>query len=123
MLSWIIQIFFISILFIFLIHHILLFFKSTLTVPKVKDLVSSSNLKYQNIYDVINNNSNSSSSNKDFSYIDLLPNEDNSSVNMKNELKSFLKKQLNNDNVNSKTDLLNYDTSGIESASSYFSNY
>ena len=60
MLSWIIQISLISIIFIFLVHHILMFFKTTLTVPKIKDLVNSPNQKYQNIYDTISHNSNSS---------------------------------------------------------------
>lgn len=116
MLSWIIQIFLISIIFIFLIHNILLYFKSTLTVPKIKDLVNTSNQKYQNIYDVINN------TNKDYSYIDLLPSDDNSidkdksNDKMKNELKSFLKKQLNSSN----DDLSN--AYNIES-SNYFSKY
>ena len=99
MLSWIIQISLISILFIFLVHHLILFFKSTLTVPKIKDLVNSPNQKYQHIYDTISNNSSSSSSSstslsKGYTNIELLPlNNDNDS--MKDELKSFLKKQLN----------------------------
>ena len=59
MLSWIIQITLISIIFIFLVHHLILFFKSTLTVPKIKDLVNSPNQKYQHIYDTISNNSSS----------------------------------------------------------------
>uniref|UniRef100_A0A6C0KM39 Uncharacterized protein n=1 Tax=viral metagenome TaxID=1070528 RepID=A0A6C0KM39_9ZZZZ len=93
MLTWIIQISLLSIIFIFLIHHLLLFFKSTLTVPKIKDLVNSPNQKYKNIYETI--------SNKNVSYtnIDLLPCQPDIKENksMKDELKSFLKKQLNND--------------------------
>jgi hypothetical protein len=70
-----------------------MFFKTTLTVPKIKDLVNSPNQKYQNIYDTISHKSTS------YTDIDLLPTGDiiNESSNMKNELKSFLKKQLNND--------------------------
>jgi len=96
MLSWIIQISLISIIFIFLVHHLLMFFKTTLTVPKIKDLVNSPNQKYQNIYDTISHNSNSGG----YTDIDLLPSDNfvnNESTNMKNELKSFLKKQLNSD--------------------------
>ena len=105
MLSWIIKISLISIIFIFLIHHLLLFFKSTLTVPKIKDLVNSPTQKYKNIYETI--------SNKNVNIIDLLPSSDFISDNevvlqdlnvekksMKDELKSFLKKQLNNENDN-----------------------
>ncbi len=100
MFTWIIQISIISIIFIFLVHHLIMFFKSTLTVPKIKDLVNSPNQKYQNIYDII--------SHKPTSYtdIDLLPINDSNNTDMKNELKSFLKKQLNNDsdtNTNTNT--------------------
>jgi hypothetical protein len=94
MLAWIIQMSLISIIFIFLVHHILMFFKTTLTVPKIKDLVNSPNQKYQNIYDTIaNNNSNTNASANSYTAIDLLPTENT----MKDELKMFLKKQLNND--------------------------
>ena len=99
MLSWIIQISLISIIFIFLVHHLLLFFKSTLTVPKIKDLVNSPNQKYQHIYDTILNKSDTLSSSSsssvpsaEYTNIELLPLNDDS---MKYELKSFLKKQLN----------------------------
>lgn len=95
MLIWIIQISLISITFIFLVHHLLMFFKATLTVPKMKDLVNSPNQKYQNIYDTIVNKSHSVG----YTDIDILPSNDfkNTQPNdMKNELKSFLKKQFTN---------------------------
>lgn len=101
MLSWTIQITIISIVLIFLIHHLINFFKSALTVPKIKDLVNVPHKKYENIFNVINNsNSNSNNSiNNDNKYeLDiekLLPKND---VNMKNELKNFIKKQFNNTN-------------------------
>ena len=70
-----------------------MFFKTTLTVPKIKDLVNSPNQKYQDIYNTI--------SHKPPSYtdIDLLPSEE-SPVNMKDELKLFLKKQLKTESDN-----------------------
>jgi hypothetical protein len=124
MLTWIIQFSIISIIFIFLVHHILLFFKSTLTVPKIKDLVNSPNQKYQNIYDTLLHNSNS------FTNIDLLPSNDTSLINsslnneyvdvernnMKDELKSFLKTQLNNT-------LDDSNVMGMNSSSNHFSNF
>jgi hypothetical protein len=99
MLTWIIQISIISLIFIFLVHHILMFFKTTLTVPKIKDLVNSPNQKYQNIYDTLSHNStyNSNSNPNSYTNIDLLPSE--VIPTMKDELKSFLKKQLNNDHI------------------------
>ena len=114
MLAWIIQISIVSFIFIFLVHHLIGFFKTTLTVPKIKDLVNSPSQKYQHIFDTINTNTNSytnsytklnteslnSNSNPNsYTAIDLLPSSDfNASPKdaMKDELKSFLKKQLNN---------------------------
>ena len=111
MLSWILQISIISIIFIFLVHHLLCFFKSTLTVPKMKDLVNSPIKKYQDIFDTITNSNTINNSNTNYNYlptsdvntdytdytdINSLPTENiNSGNDMKNELKSFLKKQLN----------------------------
>jgi hypothetical protein len=118
MLSWILQISVISIIFIFLVHHLLCFFKSTLTVPKMKDLVNSPVKKYQDIFDTITNSNNTNYNtnyNKylpnpdgmnDYTDINLLPSENtntntntnNNASGMKDELKMFLKKQLNSSN-------------------------
>jgi len=104
MLTWIIQISLISLIFIFLVHHLIMFFKSTLTVPKIKDLVNSSEQKYQKIYDTLSTNGNGNTNGNANSYtaIDLLPSSfiNDADSSMKDELKSFLKKQLNNDNDN-----------------------
>ena len=103
--SWIIQITIISFILIFLIHHLLNFFKSVLTVPKIKDLVNRPKQKYNDIYNVISSsetvtyNNNSSSFNNDtinYNLEDILPSYKAES-NMKTELKNFIKKQLNND--------------------------
>jgi len=109
MLFWTIKITIISIIFIFLVHYLINFFKSVLTVPKVKDLVNSPNKKYESIYNTIkdyerNKSSeiatNINSSNvveEDYTLIDLLPSTNENEVQkptMKNELKNFLKKQL-----------------------------
>jgi hypothetical protein len=103
MLSWAIQITIISFVLIFLVHHLINFFKSTLTVPKIKDLVNTPTQKYENMYKIINNNSNNNindlsnnintNNNNDYTLIDLLPNK-NDDLNMKSELKNFLKSQL-----------------------------
>jgi hypothetical protein len=102
MLSWIIQITIVSIILIFLVHHLINFFKSTLTVPKIKDLVNSPTQKYENMYNIIKNNSLSSntpsgitgSNSADYTLIDLLPTKQETPTSMKNELKNFLKKQM-----------------------------
>jgi hypothetical protein len=95
MLSWVIQITVISTVLIFLVHHLINFFKSTLTVPKIKDLVNTPLQNYENIYNIIKQNSNIST-NEDYTLIDLLPIVKKDEVTMKNELKNFLKKQLHN---------------------------
>jgi len=100
MLSWIIQITLFSIILIFLVHHLIHFLKTTLTIPKIKDLVNSPSQKYDNIYNIIKNKSSSnpsiiptSLSSEDYTLIDLLPKEEEN-TNMKNELKNFLKSTL-----------------------------
>ena len=97
MLGWIIKFAILSFIFIFLVHHLLTFFKTTLTVPKIKDLVNSPNEKYQHIYDSLQNME--SSSTPSYTSIDLLPPSTNTNTNMntnsmKDELKTFLKSQL-----------------------------
>ena len=128
MLSWIIQITIISIILIFLVHHLIEFFKSTLTVPKIKDLVNGPAKKYDDIYGIIKNNSKITLPQENFggnnyTLVDLLPNEnlnDKSTEDfMKNELKTFLKKQLNStSNVKNNISTLELNKSNI-SYSSY----
>ena len=111
MLLWISQITIISIILIFLVHYLINFFKSTLTIPKIKDLVNSPTQKYENIYNTIGNKSSSSfNKNTNYKLNELLPkkNEPNS---MKNELKNFLKKQLDGNNNSKPLDTLSDITS------------
>jgi hypothetical protein len=107
MLSWIIQITIVSIILIFLVHYLFNFFKETLTVPKIKDLVNVPNKKYENIFNIISKTNET----PNYTDIDLLPIQTNiepqtaenneqkwnnqpDADSMKNELKSFLKKQF-----------------------------
>jgi hypothetical protein len=76
-----------------LVHHLITFLKSTLTIPKIKDLVDSPSQKYKNIYAQLSNNSNKCRD------VDI---EEQVKVkvvdsSMKQDLKSFLKKQLNSE--------------------------
>jgi hypothetical protein len=97
MLYWIIQSTVISIVLILLVHHLFNFFKATLTVPKIKDLVNTSTQKYDNMFHIIskgNNNESDINVGDHYGYTtqDLLPKPE---TDMKSELKNFLKKQLN----------------------------
>lgn len=127
MLFWTIQITVISIVLIFLVHYLINFFKSTLTVPKIKDLVNTPTQKYENMYNIINNNQHNnqhknqnthkeSNLDNEYSLIDLLPKPE---TNMKSELKSFLKSQLNNSKTN-ETVISNLDSmSNVNTYSNY----
>lgn len=93
MLFWTLQISVISIVLIFLVHHLFLFFKSTLTVPKIKDLVNAPAQKYEQIYNTM---AASSGSNLKSDILPSLGLQTGINVaaevsSMKDELKSFLK--------------------------------
>ena len=142
MLSWVIQTTLMSIIFIFVVHYLINFFKSTLTVPKIKDLVNNPSKKYENMYSIINSNNSQNSNQNNTSYnnsissndldfkieytdADLLPKiepkiEPKLEINtdsMKNELKNFLKKQTNPDNFS--TDISALDAYSSNSGNSY----
>jgi hypothetical protein len=94
-----------SILFIFMVHNIIYFFQDNLTIPKTKDLVSLTEKKYDEIYNIMKNKNPPSSlyteekrdeDDEDMdtrsvdsstTFIDTLP----TAVDMKEELKNFLK--------------------------------
>ena len=122
MLYWSIQFTIISIVLIFLVHHLINFFKSTLTVPKIKDLVNTPTQKYENMYNIIKNSKTSSndslnaSSNNEYTLIDLLPK--TNEPTMKSELKNFLKKQMNKNNNG--TDIATLDSMADNSSYSIY---
>ncbi len=53
--SWIVKVTIFSLLLIVLIHYLYAFFKTTLTVPKLKDLVNKPQAKYNTIYKSLQN--------------------------------------------------------------------
>jgi len=105
MLVWLIQVSIISLVLIYLVHHLFTFFMTTLTVPKVRDVVSGQNEKYGKILDTISSSGNPYLNTDSYTDIGLLPTdqsvqqvpivqEHGSDSSMKNELKSFLKRQM-----------------------------
>ena len=76
----------VSLVLIILIHNIYSFFKNTLTVPKVKDLVNRPTQRYNEILSTINNenthNANASNANSSLTQSET--------KEMKDELKHFL---------------------------------
>jgi hypothetical protein len=100
MLSWALQITIISIILIFLVHNLIQFFRDTLTIPKVKDLVNAPSQKYENMFLAMNNSREDKKINSTFDENykqSLLPTKvreiDVDVGNMKNELKQYLKTQ------------------------------
>jgi hypothetical protein len=140
MLFWTVQTIIISIIFIFLVHHLITYFKQILTIPRTKDLVNSPIQKYNDMFKIISNSDTSSSPTINVS--DYLPKQSEQSfipqqepipltsetkTSMKNELKSFLKKQLNtNTNQslgNNTTDISTLDIMDKSSASPFYAAY
>jgi glutamate formiminotransferase len=81
-----------------MVHNIIYFFKDNLTIPKTKDLVSLTEKKYEEIYNIMKKNKSSPQEYEDddidnrsvdssTTFIDALP----TSLDMKEELKNFLK--------------------------------
>jgi uncharacterized protein involved in cysteine biosynthesis len=77
---------FVSLLLIVLVHYLYSFFKNTLTIPKMRDLVNKPMERYNEIYTTINDNKSSS-----------LPVAEDNASDMQNELKQFLQHLHTND--------------------------
>jgi hypothetical protein len=80
---WIIKVSILSLIFIFLIHYLYSFFISTLTVPKVKDLVTLPQEKYNEMFQSLQQQSIQSRTNEN--------NHNMSTQSMKEDLIHFLK--------------------------------
>ena len=112
MFFWSLQITIISIIMIFLVHHLLVFFKNTLTIPKVKDLVNIPQKKYDNIYNILNGGQYNPTQNSSKININNEAKQEAKIEisSMKNELKSFLKKQLQQEPGNGSTTIETLDS-------------
>jgi len=132
MLFWTVQTILISFILIFLVNHLITYFKQILTVPKTKDLVNSPIQKYNDMFKIISSaeclNSNAIQVNSNIQdYLPkpgFTPEEIKNDVNqeMKNELKSFLKKQMTQSSSTNST-TTNISTLDSFGSSSYYSNY
>jgi predicted PurR-regulated permease PerM len=93
MFIWVIKSTIISLILIALVHYLYTFFKTTLTVPKIKDLVDYPQQQYKEIINTIQSPSisikkNSAQSSLESSSATQI--NSNSQENMKNELKNYL---------------------------------
>lgn len=94
MLSWIIQMSVISLVLIILIHYLFTFFKTNLTIPKVKDLVNKPQEQYEMLFNTIKNTNTIHTGSKNNAVLHTTPSANNSvktNDDMKAELKNYLK--------------------------------
>ena len=124
---WIIKVSILSFILIFLLHYIYSFFISTLTIPKVKDLVTLPQQKYDEMFhslqqqqqqqQLLNSNINNNSNNATSS----------STQSMKDDLINFLKdigssstgNTFSNTNMNENSNNLEYLPMNTNTISSY----
>ena len=98
MIGWVLQVTVISLCFIAVVHYLYIFFKTTLTVPKVKDLVNRPQQQYEELFKGITHTSINNSTNNNTTSISELPSllephdQNRDQTAMKDELKQFLKK-------------------------------
>jgi hypothetical protein len=97
----------ISFILIVLIHYLYSFFKSTLTIPKVRDLVNKPTERYNEMIDTIKYNDKINKDKNNISKDD----------NMQDELSNFLQDLKKNKNVSSEI------VSSNDGHSNTFSNY
>ena len=107
MLSIIIQYSVISVVMILLLHYLYNFFKDTLTVPKVKDLIHHPGKQYEKIFESIQKNGEGKMKMR------IGKKSDSNKEDMKNELKNYLN-ELNNKNSSEQNDV---EPSGVSSSS------
>ena len=82
----------ISLILIVLVHYLYSFFQTTLTIPKIKDLVNRPACAYKEIYETINNDNQHKNTNTNSNQVNTMnsSNSSNQNQSMKDELKSYL---------------------------------
>jgi hypothetical protein len=111
----IIQMSVLSLVFILLVHHLLYYFKNSLTVPKVNDLINSPTKNYEKMFHIISSSKENCdneqtydgcggttninkivSNNNENNIISSSSNNKTDKKTMKQDLMMFLKNQINN---------------------------
>ena len=98
---WVVKVVTVSIMIIFLLHNLYIFFKETLTVPKMKDMVKRPQQKYESLFRELednrintNANANANANTNHSSAANATANAANANATendtMKNELKRYL---------------------------------
>ena len=110
MLPWIIQMSTVSLVLIILVNYLFTFFKTNLTIPKVKDLVNKPQQQYEALFDTMKNTIKPIEGK-------IVPEADD---NMKNELKNYLKELSSDKSSNSPNEILTLDK--LESSNNFSGN-
>ena len=114
----------ISLILIMLVHHLFSFFKNTLTVPKVKDLVNQPSQLYKEIEQTLMSADNNDNDNNTIKLSSSNTNNNLDTKEMKNELKNFFdelsenksdKQQLSNPTFSSSNSNFNFSNSNNSS--------
>jgi hypothetical protein len=79
---WIAQVVIVSFVIIFLLHNLYYFFKETLTIPKMKDMVKRPQQKYDALFRELEESKNANAMHA--------TNDENDAASMKNELKRYM---------------------------------
>jgi hypothetical protein len=79
---WIAQVVIVSFVIIFLLHNLYYFFKETLTIPKMKDMVKRPQQKYDALFRELEESKTANAMNA--------TNDENDAASMKNELKRYM---------------------------------
>ena len=90
---WFIQNIIFSVSLIVIIHYLYLYFETTLTAPKVKDLIHCPKQKYKSLFDTINKNldNNLGIQRETYDTNEIVPTSGPGPSDMKTDLKTFLR--------------------------------
>ena len=102
---------FLSLVLIVLVHYLYGFFKETLTVPKIKDLVNRPADAYKEMYETIQKTNYVDREKKTEHNNNNNNNNNENSSNMKDELKTFLN-SLSANSATEKTEINSFDYGG-----------
>ena len=87
---WFIQVSVVSLIIIFVIHNLYTFFKETLTVPKIKDMVKRPQQRYDTLFRELRNQVAENANANANATANSIVNSSSNADDMKNELKRYL---------------------------------
>ena len=87
---WFIQVSVVSLIIIFVIHNLYTFFKETLTVPKIKDMVKRPQQRYDTLFRELRNQVAENANANAIASANSIVNSSSNADDMKNELKRYL---------------------------------